>query len=465
MRVSIAVAIIVALVVLIAVIFVGQALLKPDLPLITEAGFSSDVISPNADGDNDVAVFSYALSRNAKVSILFTDEQGHEFDFRRDEPRTPDNYTVQFSGVVDGYTLPGEQVSGEILRRLMPNGNYVWKLQAVDANGESDERSGDFTIQDADSPLPDLMNFGVSPDVFTPNQDGIDDHTLINVYLTKAAALTVYLEGPDGQQIFLPEFIGGRELGEEGRHQFDYDGGVTLGSDPPPDGTYALYAVAQDAEGQVIQQTSSLTVRNGGDPQAEIAPQPIGVDVIFTSAPYDQRYFSADGEQGDLIQMPDEPQDINMNSVTMQVGDLLVFRLTIDNYGDVPIRTSGPPPGTVYEQDQVAATLGWLDQSGAWRVGIDCDTATRDYPWRWAIGSSDELVTETDSSGKTYYYLPAGQSSVVWGAIRMTDLNEARNPQNCWAGLIHEDVEVSDRNSHVGARAVELIDPSGTLGG
>jgi hypothetical protein len=299
----------------------------------------------------------------------------------------------------------------------------------------------------------------VSPEIFTPNQDGIADRTRVNVYLKKASQLTAYLEGADGLQIYLSERTEGREPGEPGRHDFDYDGGVDLGADPPPDGTYTVVAQAEDAEGQQIRRTGRLTIEAGGDPQAEIAPQPVGVDVVFDRAVYDARYFGSDAQS---ITAPDDPQDLSFTAVNIPLGDLLVFKLTIDNYGDVPIRTSGPPPGTVYEQDQVAASLGWYDESGAWRVGIDCDTATRDYPWRWAVGSPDVLETIEDPvSGNTYYYLPPGKQAVVWGAVRMTDLVESRNPQNCWAGLIHEDVEVSERNSRVGARNIELIDASG----
>jgi hypothetical protein len=146
----------------------------------------------------------------------------------------------------------------------------------------------------------------------------------------------------------------------------------------------------------------------------------------------------------------------------MPVGDLLVFRLTVENYGSVPIRTSGPEPGTGYEQDQVWGAMGVYEESGAWRVGINCSTSTRDFPWRWAVGTPENLQTAVDEvSGKTYYYLPPGAQSVVWGAVRMTTLIEARNPQQCWAGLIHEDVEVSIRNSRVGARDIELIPQSG----
>lgn len=460
MRLSIWLTGLVALLALIVVLVVGRFLVNPDRPLVTSAEFSSDSITPNADGSDDVTIFSYGLSKNATVSIWFEDEQGRRFIFRDDEQRAPGDYQVEFSGVVDGFTLTGETVQGDVIRRLLPDGLYTWYLSAEpDESGTAAERTGSLTIREADPTLPELVTFGVSPEIFTPNQDGIADRARINVYLKKASQLTAYLEGENGLQIYLAERMEGREPGEPGRHDFDYDGGVDLGADPPPNGTYTVVAQAEDAEGQQVRRTSSLTIESGGDPQAEIVPQAVGVDVVFDHAAYDARYIGSDAE---FIATPDDPQDLGFNAVNIPLGDLLVFKLTIDNYGEVPIRTSGPPPGTVYEQEQVAATLGWYDESGAWRVGIDCDTATRDYPWRWAVGSADVLETIQDPvSGNTYYYLPPGKQAVVWGAVRMTNLVEGRNPQNCWAGLIHEDVEVSERNSRVGARNIELIDSSG----
>lgn len=459
MRLSIWLTGLVALLALAVVLAAGRFLINPDLPLITDAAFSSDTISPNADGIDDVTIFAYGLSRNARVSIWFEDEAGRRFTFRNGEGRAPGDYQVEFSGVVDGFTLPGDTVQGEVLRRLLPDGRYTWYITAEPSQGgAAAEKTGTLIIQDADPTLPELVTFTVSPDVFTPNQDGIADRMRVNVYLKKASQLTVYLEGADGLQIYLAERAEGREPGEPGRHDFDYDGGVDLGADPPPDGTYTVVALAEDAEGQQMRRTGTLTIEAGGDPQAEIAPQPVGVDVVFAHTLYDARYF---GSNAQLIAAPDDPQDLNFMAVNIPLGDLLVFKLTVDNYGDVPIRTSGPPPGTVYEQNQVAAALGWYDESGAWRVGIDCDTATRDYPWRWAVGSPDVLETIQDPvSGNTYYYLPPGKQAVVWGAVRMTQLVEGRNPQNCWAGLIHEDVEVSERNSRVGARNIELVDVS-----
>ena len=47
---------------------------------------------------------------------------------------------------------------------------------------------------------------------------------------------------------------------------------------------------------------------------------------------------------------------------------------------------------------------------------------------------------------------------MVWGAVHFVEA-KARNPQNCWAGLIHEDVAISLRNNHVGMRSIMIVDP------
>ncbi len=463
MRISIGITVIVALVVVAIVVFVGHTLLQPTLPLITDAAFTLDSISPNADGNNDVTQFSYAISRNATVSLTFVSSDGQQYTFRKDERRSVGSYQVLFSGVVDGYRLPNETVDGTILRRLMPSGTYTWHLQATDVqSGAADEKTGMMTLTDVSSDLPQLQSFTVSPTTFSPNQDGIADHTEINTYLTKAADLTVYLDTPDGP-IYIPDLQQCRKSGEIGRHCFDYDGGVTLGSDPPPDGTYKVVATSQDPEGQEVQQTSSLTIQDGGIPQAEIAPQPDGVDVVFTTRPYNNSYFTAADQQGTPIDAPNAPDDLGFQQITMPVGDLLVFKLTVDNYGKVPVRTSGPWPGTVYQEDQIWGAMGVYEQSGSYRIGVQCSTTTTSYPWRWSIGAKSDLTSEVDPvSGNTYYYLAPGAKSVVWGAVRMTDLIAARNPQQCFAGLIHEDVEVIDPN--IGPRDVQLVDTSTQAG-
>ena len=442
------------------VLLAGQALLQPDLPLIADAGFTPQRISPNADGEEDVAIFHYELSRNARITLQFEDADGMRYVFREDEARVGGEYSVAFGGVVDGWTRPQEQVAGEVMRRLLPDGDFTWRLLAREAaSGAGEERSGTLTVHDADSPLPQISTFSVWPDVFTPNQDGISDRTEINAFLDKGARLQVWLVGKDSQRIYVASRQEGRKPGEPGRHSFDYEGGVDLGADPPPDGVYEVVAHAVDDEGQIVEQRAQLTIRNGGKPLAEIVPQSVGVDVAFAVQPWDARYLNLAATGGERIAIPENVQDNRLTAITLQVGEeMLVFRLTVENYSEVPLRTTGPAPGTVYLQEQRAATLKAFDESGAWRVGIDCTTAETDYPWRWALGTEADLYEEFDPvSGNTYRYLPPGAQVVVWGGIRFTKI-EARNPQNCWAGLIHEDVEVSIRNRNVGSREIELVE-------
>ncbi len=452
MRIPIWLTILAALVGLAVMLVIGLQVVRPNAPLLSNAGFIPDRITPNADGIDDVAIFRYSLARNARVTLTLENQDGREFVFRRNEPRMADDYEVLFSGVVDGYVNEGEQVSGEVLRRLIPDGVYVWRLTAVTDDGETATETGTLTVEDGDAPLPELQNFTVSPRVFTPNQDGIDDRVQINVVLTKDAELSVYLQDENGRQYFVPERQEEVMAGRAGRHSYDYEGGVDLGADPPPDGDYLVIAEARDAVGQEVRQTSQLTLLNGGKPLAQIVPQPSGADVVFVSRPWDDAYA-----EGKLIEMPHEPGDLNLMAITMPVGDVLVFKLTVENYSGVPIRTTGPEPGTVYSaMDERAATIGHYEASGAWRVGIDCENATSDYPWRWAIGTDENLtLVEDEVTGEVYRYLEPGARSVVWGAVRMTELVEVSNPQACWAGLIHEDVQVA--NARVGAREVELV--------
>lgn len=443
----------------------GAGLLRPNLPLILSAGFDSERITPNADGLDDVTTFRYELARSAQISLSLLSTDGREYRFRDSQPRLAGEYNVLFSGVVGGYLLPNENLLGTVERRLLPNGDYTWRLVAQEANGETQIAEGRLTIAESQTPLPLISAFSVAPQVFTPNQDGIADRVQINVYLEQPAELRVFLLTADGVEIPISARKEDRLPGEAGRHIFDYEGGIDLGADPPPDGEYTVVALAQDAEGQRVRVESSLTVRDGGKPRAEIVPQAVGVDVVFATMPYDERYASDLEALGELIPMPDDPADLSRGTITLRAGDMLVFKLTVENYNNVPIRTSFPPPGTVYQQDQLAASLGAFEESGAWRVGIQCETSKTSFPYRWALGSSETLMAVESDDGNTYYYLPPRSRAVVWGAVRLTQVERRQNPQTCWAGLIHEDVEVSLRNSYVGPRQVQLVDPALPFGG
>jgi hypothetical protein len=455
MRFPIRLTLIAALLAMLLILAVGALLLRQPRRIIVEAGFQPEIITPNADGSDDITAFSYSLSRNAQITLTFEGEDGRIYAFRENETRLAMNYTVNFSGVVAGYQDPDENISGTILRRLLPDGVYTWRLTAA-ADGETDERTGTLVLRDGDTSMPQITALNIEPEIFTPNQDAISDRTQINVFVTKSSQLLVYLEGANGLRIPIPARVENIRQGEPGLHTFDYEGGVDRNADPPPDGDYTVVALARDAVGQEVQATGMLTIQRGGKPYGQIVPQASGATVVYATAPWDEQYASTRDALGMLLAMPNDPQALSLNSLTIPVGDLLIFKLTVENVGRVPLRTFGPPPGMVYDWNQRAATFGLYDESGAWRIGLDCITAASDYPWRWALGSDDRLIAEADPvTGEIYTYLPVGATSVVWGAVRMSQM-EARNPQNCWAGLIHEDVAVV--NGNVGPRSIELVD-------
>jgi len=385
-------------------------------PLLSDVSFSADLITPNADHDNDVLIITYNLSRSAEVSIYFEDRRGNRYCFRdhiHHGPSVEEPYQVYFAGVVDGYVLPGEQFEGfAVEKRVLQDGVYNWVVEATDAEGATERVTGTLAIADASTALPELLNFTVSPPVFTPNRDGISDRARMNVFLTKEdTSLTVYLLGEDEMRYHVaPDERTTAWEGEAGLYSFDYDAGVDDGAEPPPDGTYVVQAKAQDAVGQHTVASATLTIRNGGVPMG----------YIYNGV-------------------------VEWSSKSVLLGETLYFTLTVENDSTAPIRTSGPPPGTVYDSDQNYATLGETIQSGVFRVGIHCENALINYPWRWAVGDKSVLIED----GEGHLYLPPFTRAVVTGGVRFVDVVEARNPQYCWAGLIHEDVEISQVNDRV----------------
>ncbi|MCA9983751.1 MAG: hypothetical protein KDE59_05635 [Anaerolineales bacterium] len=402
-------------------ILAGRRLYQGDGSLLRNVTFSTAQISPNADGADDIVVINYEISRNATVSIYFESEAGERHYFRRERQRGADEYEVWFSGVVEGYRLPDETIQGEILARLLQDGQYSWVIEAEDEDGVNETVTGQLSITEADVNLPEMRNFTLDKHVFSPNQDGIDDRVEAQFDLQKEATVRVFLLRPDGVEVPITEKEREVPAGSPGRHYYDYEGGVDNKDTPPPDGTYPIYAVAEDDEGQRIRVSSELTIEFGGVPYADIISPPVGDTVEF-----------------------------NLTSVA--VCDTIYFTMTVENYGVTPIRTTGPEPGTIYDSDWNYNTLGWHTESGAWRIAIGFENELSNYPYRWAIGTLEDLE---EING--HLYLMPGQRAVVQGGIRVTGPFGERNPQPVWAGLIHEDVEISQFNNRVDPKSV-LVD-------
>lgn len=394
---------------------------RGDGSLLRNPAFAAEQITPNADGQTDLVQIQYDLARSAIVSIYFEDESGQRYYFRNQRPRGAGEYQLLFSGVVDPFSLPDDQFDGEILARLLPDGRYTWTIEATDLAGVTETASGSLVVAEADKELPELRDFSLDKTLFTPNRDGINDRILVQYFLTKEANVRVYLQLPEGGQLSIGELERDIPIGQPGRHYYDYEGGVDNGETPPADGLYEIVAVAEDAEGQKVRVTKTLTIQDGGVPRADIFAPPAG-DTFEVSA------------------------------TAVALCDTLFFTVTVQNDGNTILRTTGPEPGVIYDSDWNYNTLGWHTESGAWRVAVGYENELANYPYRWAVGSADDLI-EKDG----FMYLPPGERAIVTGGIRLTGPFGERNPQPVWVGLIHEDVEITQFNNRVDPKQI-LVD-------
>ena len=134
--------ILIAAALVLAAVWLGNRLLNGGDSLLRNVTIGETVITPNADGDSDATPIRYELSRNATVTIYFEDAAGDRFFFRQAKARGAGEYEVLFSGVVDGYRLADEPIDGEILARLLGDGDYTWTIEATDFDGVTETQQG-----------------------------------------------------------------------------------------------------------------------------------------------------------------------------------------------------------------------------------------------------------------------------------------------------------------------------------
>ena len=405
----------------------------PTGPLLYAVQVAPDVISPNADGIEDVTEIRYSLRRPAAISIFFDNEAGERHYFRQARRRSPGDYSVLWGGVVDEpSSVETEYGTQEIVGQVLPDGVYRWTIEAVDDSGNTYSVSGTIVLHDADTEVPELHNFAVVPQIFRPNQDGLrDDWVSISYYLTKDVDnILIYLADPQQPGVTFPiaEAPGVAKPTERGFHEYRYEGGVDLNAEPPPDGTYAIIGEARDLAGNAVRVERSLTIEEGGKPRADIA----------------QGEINWDGEVNRVISVP--------------LGESFCFTAIVTNEGTVPIRTTGPWPGQEYAFSENYNTLAaqgneeWYQQAGVWRFGINFDTTGVDFPFRWAIGRPEDLEKRVIDGTEQWYLLP-GKSGEVSGCITMED-EPPVGTNFWWGGLIHEYVGVA--NNYVDRISVDV---------
>ncbi len=363
------------------------------------------VISPNADGVDDVARITYNISRECSIYIYFIDAQGRKYHFREGNRRSPGEYEALFGGAIEG--------------QVLPDGQYTYVVEATDdATGQTERVEGLLTVSNADSAGPELENFTVFPQVFTPNQDGINDRIAINFRLLEQAEVEVYLRDEQGSRypVGLPKTRWDEEEFdlenspskvelEPGIWEYDYDGGIDLGASPPPDGEYTVVAVAIDQAGNQAVKEAPLTIEDGGLPLGEI-------------------------------------RTAEFHPTVVPLGGTLTLTVTVENVGAIAIRTKGPASGTTYSTSENFNTLGFYEEPGIFRVGVDFEgnSQGRRYPYRWQLGREEDL-DERIINGQRYLYLLPGQRVTVVGHVTIIDEPPKINPYY-WVGLVHEHVRI-----------------------
>ncbi len=130
------------------------------------------------------------------------------------------------------------------------------------------------------------------------------------------------------------------------------------------------------------------------------------------------------------------------STTVLPLGGTLTFTCTVKNIGLVPIRTKGPEPGTTYVATDNYNTLKEYEEPGIFRIGLDYESNSygRTYPYRWQLGSDEELtVLETDI-GEEKYLMP-GQTGQITGHLRIDEALPMAEPY-FWIGLIQEQVQI-----------------------
>jgi len=405
----------------------------PGKPLLFDVSLAPNLISPDADGYDDVTLIRYNLSRSSLVSVFFENDEKQRFYFRKNQRRSPGNYSVMWGGTQsDPKTIRVNGGTNTVLSHVLPDGQYRWVVRATDDASISESATGTITLKDGDVDIPKLENFAVLPPVFRPNQDGLrDDWVSISYHLSKEVEfLQVYLVDPEFPTVkfLVAEQPSTIKPKEKGNPTHRYDGGLSLGVDPPSDGTYLIVGEVRDKVGHHVKAERALKIQDSGKPRAEIV----------------QGEISWGNEVG--------------RSVSVPLGEALCFSSIVQNVGLVPIRTNGPWPGAEYEfkADGTYETFNnlasnphdphpeWHEQTGALRFGVNFDTTGYVYPFRWAIGRQQDLERLT-FSGQTEWYLMPGDLGEVSGCIRF----KSRPPggsNNWWGGLVHEAIGYPNDN-------------------
>jgi N-acetylmuramoyl-L-alanine amidase len=212
----------------------GTSVAAPALA-ITELAADPEIVSPNADGQADMATLTYELTAPATVAITVHDLVGSPLlEVQRPARRAAGQHAVQ------------------LVPDALPDGSYTVNLVALGDDGAQAEATIPLTVTRT-------LGFGVAaPTVFSPNGDGRADRLAIRFRLAVPADVKVRVLR-DGKWVATP-FSGTLPAGPRG---VVWDGSKRLGR--LLDGSYAAVVEATEPLG-----TSSLSLPFASDTHAPL---------------------------------------------------------------------------------------------------------------------------------------------------------------------------------------------------
>ncbi len=356
-------------------------------------------ISPNGDGQGDVATISYRIGQRSRVSAYLTDAAGQRYMLRDDVLRMPADqpYSLRFDGTVRSKEPPAVQ-------RVLPDGEYTYTIEATPESGAAPVRqTGAIRVRDAVDELPLVEALKVLPETVTPNEDAVDDVAIFSYRLPITATVSINLSSGTETIPFISDVVEGPF---EQSHIWDGkrpDGGLL------PTGVYTYTVRAADTVGNIVEQKGTVRVESPGRSEARITYADIA------------------------------PTNVSL-------GNVITLTVRVKNTGDVPIRTQGPPSGYRYDANVPYSAVDgdrWAEKGGGfWRVGLDFGGGNG-YPFRWAL--SMRPPEEWNEPGVSDLFMPGDEVTITGSVI----LRRREDKMFFFAGLIHEGVGFPEHRKSV----------------
>ena len=375
-------------------------------PLLSDFTINPTIISV---AQKEESMVGFTLSKPAYINLYLTNGSTYVLRTAESERLYPSgHHTFRFSGVVEGYQDVDENYLFNIVQRLVPNGTYQVTIVAQ-AGQESAELHHEVTIKDNAGTLPEMSALTVDPEVISPNQDGLDDAVKVTLVLEQdVEQLLIYVVSETGQAYHVPEIEGQARPNSQGLHIFHFDALDVVG-DELINGMYAISVNVYDRFGQHINWEFPLEVKEVGE--------------IFG--------FVVDGA-------------VSYSSDMIPLNESLCFNLTVRNSSTAFMRTIGPWPDTVYQDEMNFVSLNYPEDKGVYRIGVDFESSEGQYPFRWALGTPEIDLVQVDGE----WYLPPNSDGSVEGCIEFNRIPDI-NPQFVWIGLLHEQTKAPLVNHRV----------------